>query len=84
MGMDLANLHLHWRVSKHKEKSYRSYSLARAYRKDCKNRKEICVKLGKLSDEAANRWRVLLKTIKKTDAFVTTCNVVATVNAVWE
>ena len=93
--MDLANLHLHWRVSKHKEKSYRSYSLARAYRKDGKNRKEICVKLGKLSDEAANRWRVLLKAIKKPDAFVTTCNDIvvtnhfayldiATVNAVWD
>ena len=93
--MDLANLHLHWRASKHKEKSYRSYSLARAYRKDGKNRKEICVKLGKLSDEAANRWRVLLKTIKNPDAFVTTCNDIAvtnhfayldiaTVNAVWD
>jgi len=92
--MDLANLHLHWRVSRHKEKSYRSYSLARAYRKDGKNRKEICVKLGKLSDEAANRWRVLLKAIKKPDAFVTTCDDIAvknhfayldiaTVNAVW-
>ncbi len=93
--MDLANLHLHWRVSRHKEKSYRSYSLARAYRKDGKNRKEICVKLGKLSDEAANRWRVLLKAIKKPDSFVTTCNDiavtnhfayldVATVNAIWD
>ena len=93
--MDLATLHLHWRVSKHKEKSYRSYSLARAYRKDGKNRKEICVKLGKLTDEAVNRWKVLLKAIKKPDAFVTTCDDItvtnhfayldtATVNAVWD
>ena len=61
-----------WRASKYKGKSYRSYSLARAYRKDGKNRKEICVKLGKLSDEAADRWRSLLATLKKPDAFVTT------------
>lgn len=70
--MDLTDLHLHWRASKYKGKSYRSYSLARAYRKDGKNRKEICVKLGKLSDEAADRWRSLLATLKKPDAFVTT------------
>ena len=93
--MDLAKLHLHWRVSKHKEKSYRSYSLARAYRKDGKNRKEICVKLGKLTDEVADRWRALLKALKKPESFVTTCDDitvsnhfayldVATVNAVWD
>ena len=93
--MDLANLHLHWRASKYKGKSYRSYSLARAYRKDGKNRKEICVKLGKLSDEAANRWRTLLKTLKNPDAFIATGEDItvtnhlgyldiATVNAVWD
>ncbi len=93
--MDLAKLHLHWRVGKHKEKSYRSYSLARAYRKDGKNRKEIIVKLGKLSDEEAERWRNLLKTIKKPNSFFTTCDDiivsehfayldVATANAVWD
>ena len=92
--MDLANLHLHWRASKYKGKSYRSYSLARAYRKDGKNRKEICVKLGKLSDEAANRWRTLLKTLKNPDAFIATGEDItvtnhlgyldiATVDAVW-
>ena len=48
--MDLAKLHLHWRVSQYKGKSYRSYSLARAYREQGKNRKEIVLKLGKLSD----------------------------------
>lgn len=78
--MDLAKLHLHWRVSKHKGKSYRSYSLARAYRKDGKNRKEIIVKLGKLSDEAADRWRELLKAIKKMDSFVSTCDDISVTN----
>ncbi len=92
--MDLANLHLHWRVSRHKGKEYRSYSLARAFRKDGKNRKEIVLKLGKLSDQAADRWRNLLKTLKRPDVFPTTCDDivvtdhfayldVAAANAVW-
>lgn len=93
--MDLAKLHLHWRVGRHKEKIYRSYSLARAYRKDGKNRKEIVIKLGKLSDEEAERWRNFLKTIKKPDSFFTSCDDivvtdhfayldVAAANAVWD
>ncbi|MCP4754679.1 MAG: IS1634 family transposase, partial [Proteobacteria bacterium] len=92
--MDLAKLHLHWRVSRHKGKEYRSYSLARAFRTDGRNRKEIVLKLGKLSVEAADRWRILLKTLKKTDVFPTTCDDivvtnhfayldVAVANAVW-
>jgi transposase len=93
--MDLAKLHLHWRVSRHKEKAYRSYSLARAYRENGKNRKEIIIKLGKLSDEAAQRWRNLLKALKKPNTFLSTCNDIvvtkhfaylniATVNKVWD
>lgn len=69
---DITKLHLHWRVSKHKGNVYRSYSLARAYRKDGKNRKEIVFKLGKLTDEEAENWRNLLRTLKKRDAFFTT------------
>jgi len=72
--MDLAKLHLHWRVSRYKDKTYRSYSLARAYRKDGKNRKEIVLKLGKLSDAEADMWRSVLKTIKKPDTFLATCD----------
>ncbi len=93
--MDLAKLHLHWRVSKHKEKTYRSYSLARAYRKDGKNRKEIVLKLGKLSDEEAETWWNFLKTIKKPDAFMVTSEDIAVTehyayldiavaNAIWD
>ncbi|MEA3545055.1 MAG: hypothetical protein U9R69_07540, partial [Thermodesulfobacteriota bacterium] len=78
--MDLTSLHLHWRASKYKGKSYRSYSLARAYREDGKNRKEIFVKLGKLSDEAANQWRTLLKALKKPGSFITTGDDIAVVN----
>jgi transposase len=93
--MDLAKLHLHWRVSRHKEKAYRSYSLARAYRENGKNRKEIVIKLGKLSDEAAQRWGNLLKALKKPNTFLTSCDDIvvtnhfayldiATVNRVWD
>ncbi len=93
--MDLADLHLHWRASQHKGNVYRSYSLARAYRKDGKNRKEIIIKLGKLSDKEAEKWRNLLKTIKKPASFFTTCDDivvtdhfayldVAAVSSVWD
>jgi transposase len=80
--MDLTKLHLHWRVSRHKENAYRSYSLARAYRENGKNRKEIVIKLGKLSDEAAQRWRSLLKALKKPDSFLTTCDDIVVTNHV--
>ncbi len=93
--MDISKLHLHWRISRHKEKVYYSYSLARAYRQDGKNRKEIIIKLGKLSDEEAKKWRDLLKALKKPGAFVTTCDDIvvtnhfayldiAIVNSIWD
>ena len=93
--MDLAKLHLHWRISRHKEKAYRSYSLARAYRENGKNRKEIVIKLGKLSEDAVQRWQNLLKMLKKPNTFLTTCDDIvvtnhfayldiATVNKVWD
>jgi transposase len=95
MSIDLAELHLHWGESRHKGSVYRSYSLARAYRKDGKNRKETVLKLGKLSDQAAQRWRMLLKALKRNDAFVTTPDAVvptdhfayldiAAASAVWD
>ncbi|MCZ6899735.1 MAG: IS1634 family transposase [Bacteroidetes bacterium] len=93
--MDLAKLHLHWGEGKHKETIYRSYSLARAYRKNGKNRKEIIVKLGRLSEQEASRWRNLLKAIKTPNSFFATCDDlivtdhfayldVATANSVWD
>ncbi len=93
--MDLAELHLHWGESSYKGKTYRSYYLARPYRKDGKNLKEIAVKLGKLTDEKAARWRSFLKAIKKRDAFVATLDDlvvtehfdyldVAVANTVWD
>src|SRR5437764_11689676 len=93
--MDLSQLHLHWRISHYNGKSYRSYSLARAYRQEGKNRKEIVLTLGKLSDEEAAKWRNLLQAIKKPDTFLTTLSDlivtshyayldVATVNLAWK
>ena len=93
--MDLAKLHLHWRASQYKGKSYRSYSLARGYRENGKNRKEIVMKLGKLSETEAERWSKFLKAIKKPDALLTTLDDlyvtihysyldVATANAIWD
>jgi len=70
--MDLKDLHLHWGECKYKGNSYRSYSLARPYRENGKNRKEIVFKLGKLTEEEVLRWRYLLKGLKKPGAVVTT------------
>lgn len=70
--MDLKNLHLHWGECKYRGTSYRSYSLARPYRENGKNRKEIVFKLGKLTEDEVLRWRYLLKGLKKPGAVVTT------------
>ena len=93
--MNFSELHLHWRASSYKGMTYRSYSLARAYRKEGKNRKEIVLKLGKLSDEEANQWRTILEAFKKPDAVITTLKEivvtthfsfldVAAANAIWD
>jgi hypothetical protein len=93
--MNLKDLHLHWGEFKYKNARYRSYSLARPYRENGKNRKEIVLKLGKLSEQEVIRWRYLLKGLKKPDAVVTTFDDlvvtdhyayldVAVVNAIWE
>ena len=66
--MDLAELHLNWGACRYKGKAYKSYSLARSYRKDGKNRKEIVCKLGKLSDDAVEQWRTVLEIFKNPNA----------------
>jgi len=69
--MELTNLHLHWRNSSYNGTTYKSYSLARPYREDGKNRKEIVVKLGKLTDLDIEKWRLFLKAIKKPQMVLT-------------
>lgn len=93
--MDLSKLHIHWRASKYKGKTYKSYSLARAYRKDGKNRKEIVLPLGKLSEEDLKRWRIFIEALKKPDMMLTNFDDIevlkhykyldlAAVNHIWE
>ena len=93
--MDLSKLHIHWRASKYKGKTYKSYSLARAYRKDGKNRKEIVLPLGKLSDEDLKRWKIFIEALKKPDMMLTNFDDIevlkhykyldlAAVNHIWE
>lgn len=62
--MDLAKLHLHWGSCKRGKCVYKSYSLARAYRENGKNRKEIVIKLGKLSDSEVKQWKLALQSFK--------------------
>lgn len=70
--MDLTKLHLHWQSSRFHDKEYCYYSLARPYRQNGKNRKEIVVKLGALTRDEVKHWQTLLKAIKTPDSFVTT------------
>ena len=64
MSVDISKTYLHWGACRSGGKEYKSYSLARSFRKDGKVRKEIVMKLGKLSDKQAHEWRLLLKTMK--------------------
>ena len=69
--MNLKDLHLHRGQCRYKGNVCRSYSLARAYRENGKNRKEIIYKLGKLTEEEVVKWRSLLKGVKEDDVIVT-------------
>lgn len=81
--MDLASFHLHWRVSKHKGKEYKSYSLARSYRENGKNYKEIAMKLGKLSDDTVERWRTILRVAKDPSSVADLSNFAITSNSAY-
>src|SRR5262245_47289513 len=93
--MDLSKLHLHWGSCLHKGKRYRSYSLARAYREDGKNKKEIVLTLGKLTEEEVQHWRDFIRSAKDPKVFFTTTQDiivtkhfayldVAAVSAIWD
>lgn len=58
--MDLSTLHLNWGGSTYKGVKYRSYSLARSYREHGINRKEIVLKLGRLTDAEVEEWKAAL------------------------
>src|SRR5690349_2030965 len=58
--MDLSSLHLNWGGSTYKGVKYRSYNLARSYRQNGKNRKEIVLKLGRLTDAEVKELKAAL------------------------
>lgn len=69
--MDLAKCHLHYGMSSHKGKKYKSYSLAIAVRENGKNRKVIITPLGKLTEKEVETWKRNLQFAKNGDsAFV--------------
>lgn len=77
--MDLSKAHLHWRVSRRNGKEYKSYSLARAFRENGKNRKQILLKLGKLSDAEVNQWKKALLILKGRNAGIASLDEIITV-----
>ncbi len=72
--MNLAKLHLHWGACKRGKREYKSYSLARAYREGGKNRKEIVIKLGKLSEAEVEQWKAVLDSFKRPEAMAIPLN----------
>ncbi len=66
--MNFKDLHLHWGGYSYKEKKYRSYSLARSVWINGTSRKQIVVKLGKLSDDQVAFWKEILVNAKKSYA----------------
>ncbi len=65
MSMNLVDLHLNWGAFTSKGKKYVSYSLARSIWTNGSCRKEIVLKLGKLTNEEVVFWRQTLKDAKK-------------------
>lgn len=92
--MDISQLHLHWGGSSYKGKKYKTYSLAKSYRVNGKNRKEPVIRLGKLTDQEVRNWKKLLQILKNPSSVITTLDNlvtrkhyqyydVALVNRVW-
>lgn len=64
MSINFADLHLNWGAFTSKGKRYVSYSLAKSIWINGSCRKEIVLKLGKLTDEEVAFWRQALKDAK--------------------
>ncbi len=78
--VNLKALHLFWRESAYKDATYRSYSLARAYREDGKNKRKIVVKLGKLSPQDVLLWKSLLAAARDDASHLTSLEKVVVVD----
>ena len=88
-------MHLDYRTSKYKDKVYKFYNLAESYREGGKVKKKRIAALGKLSDEQAQKIRLICKVISNPAEQVTTLAHlvaqecvnyldVAVVNQLWE
>jgi len=88
-------MHLDYQTSKYKDKVYKYYHIAEAYREGGKSKKNRLFPLGKLTDEQAQKIRLICKVISNPDEQVTTlANIVAqecvnyldvaVVNQLWE
>lgn len=78
--IDISTLHLHWGGSSYKGTKYKTYSLAKSYRKNGKNRKEPVIKLGKLTDQQVINWKNTLQIAKNPSSVVTTTENLVTKN----
>lgn len=88
-------MHLDYQTSRYKDKVYKYYHIAEAYREGGKVKKNRLFPLGTLSDEQAKKIRLILKVVSNPDEQVTTlANIVAqecvnyldvaVVNQLWE
>ena len=88
-------MHLDYQTSKYKKKIYKFYHIAESYREGGKVKKNRLFPLGKLTDEQAEKIRLILKVVSNPDEQVTTLsNIVAQkcvdyldvaiVNQLWE
>jgi transposase len=88
-------MHLDYQTSKYKDKVYKYYHIAEAYREGGKSKKNRLFPLGKLTDEQAQKIRLICKVISNPDEQVTTLADivaqecvnyldVAVVNQLWE
>jgi len=64
-------MHLSYSTSRHKERTYKSYSIAESFREGKKVRKRIIWPIGKLSDQQAEQIRLVLKVVQSDDQVVT-------------
>ncbi len=64
-------MHLSYSTSRHKERTYKSYSVAESFREGKKVRKRIIWPIGKLSDQQAEQIRLVLKVVQSDDQIVT-------------
>lgn len=88
-------MHLSYSISKYKEHTYKSYTIAESYREGKKVRKRVIWPIGKLSDRQAAQVRQVCKATQSEDQVVTHLKDlvvketkayldIAVVNAVWK